>query len=155
VDVSKPLLFILFLILISCNQKRNEREVLDDFLKSIKVSNNLDFKALVIIPLDGCSGCIDATLEFAQLNISDKNLFFVIATSSPKLVKLRLGYIDKPNVYTDSQLESRDKGLVSFSPTLFIIEKDSFARIDLTAENIGVELPSLKRKLDRWKKNGE
>jgi hypothetical protein len=89
--------FILLIISFSCNIENN----LNKFVKTY--CNNGDYIAYVLIPSNGCSGCISVAEDFL-MNYSDKFnnvMFFIVSSSSNKTLKIRFG----KNIFTKENVK--------------------------------------------------
>ena len=109
-------LFISFMILSSCSKQE----------KSLDISSEY----VIIIPQNGCPGCIQKGFEFAQ-NHLDKECLTIVLTkiSDLKRLKIQFGYdnINSRNVFLDTlrNFESKVEGFPRFFNSDEIIELDN------------------------------
>lgn len=146
-------LMIIFLILILADCRQNEEYTIKTFLKSKSIGYNENVNnAVIVIPLNGCSGCIDTSIEFAIENLPKfRNLYCVIVTPSEKVARLRLGRgIDYSRLLVDKEMTTSLKNLVETSPLIYIIENEHIIKYPLNATNIEGELQDLESKLTVW-----
>jgi len=85
----KQPLFIILIILISCLNQKEKRDYSHEF-RQIKERFNLSFyhedSFLILIPLNGCSDCIQTALNFIQNNKEIMNVICIISDIGTKRV---------------------------------------------------------------------
>ncbi|HRK53787.1 MAG TPA: hypothetical protein PK185_07725 [Cyclobacteriaceae bacterium] len=151
--MNSPKLLIIFIsqILLGCRQ--SHEYTVRDFLesKSIHYEKNVN-NAVIVIPLDGCSGCIDKSIEFVNENMPKfKNLYCIVVTPSEKLARLRLGSsVNYPRLLIDIEMTTRMKYLVESMPLIYTMNNELITKYPLDATNIEEELLRLKGKLTLW-----
>ncbi len=96
--------FLLFLVFFSCKNSLESvySKRLTDFQKQLEVK--IQTKYILIIPNQGCTGCISSAVFFAKENYNMYD-FSVIFTQiyDYKLLRLKIGkaFLTKPNVFVD------------------------------------------------------
>lgn len=149
--VHKLMIICLISIVAGCSQ--NDEYTIKTFLESKSIGYNENANnAVIVIPLNGCSGCIDTSIEFVIENLPKfRNLYCVIVTPSERVAKLRLGAgVDYARFIVDLEMTTSLKNLVETSPLIYIIENERIMKYPLNATNIDGELQDLERKLTSW-----
>jgi len=96
------LFFYLLIVILFIGCKSEKDEVLENFLARNSL-NKLDNRAVVIVPLEGCTPCIQKTISFSR-DFSHPNLTFIIEPfGSKKNVTMRytLEEIEANNIIID------------------------------------------------------
>lgn len=102
----KYITFILFSVisLFSCSLNKSYTGQVEAKLKDLDNNPIGAYSFVVIIPEEGCAGCISEAEDFYMANKERKDLFFIFTNiSSIKSIKLRVGKDvgDKENVFLD------------------------------------------------------
>lgn len=124
------ILLCFFLLLVSCNSKICG----DDYSKSLNhflVSNSQKkkIKNVVVIPNEGCGGCIsDATLFFKENNMLYKNNTIIIFTGVYDIKQLRISigssFLNKKNVFMDKDNIFMNTNVSSIYPQVLKLNQD-------------------------------
>jgi hypothetical protein len=110
-------------------------------------------KAIIIFPIDGCSGCVQTISALIKLNQQDSHLFFIVSTPSRKEAKLLLGQsVNSKNLYVDIGLKARLNGIITYYPLVMYIENGQTISQEINASNVESELLHLQSKLASWKR---
>ncbi len=140
----KTLSFILVLLgFLSCSQQdrkinliNNKIKIHFENIKSIK-----EYKAIVLIPREGCGGCIsDATSKTTELLIQRRDILLILTdVTDMKLLKIQFGnsLLKDPNVSIDVPNLFVDKRVSSIYPQIFYLKNgkcDFFEVFDITSE---------------------
>lgn len=89
------------------------------FLNSFNVSPNN--KVILIIPLDGCSDCVQKPLNFVKENIHNKKFIYVLSCINKKEILFNLNTDTIPeNVILDIKQNATTQKLVGRSPKVYI-----------------------------------
>jgi len=125
----------------SCSTEKSEIETLINDL-NIHVEG---INAIIVVPLDGCSGCIHKTVNFMAENVGRKNIAYVITDYGIKRAKMMHLYEqENPMLFMDSKARARKLGLVKFYPVLYNLDSDNPQGIELTALTIDSVFHELK-----------
>lgn len=97
------IIFFVGILSISCNNEKNKFEkCVKDVLADISLS---DIDYIVIIPSQGCGGCITYAEDFCKRNQSKNGIFFVFTNIvSLKILKQKIDFHNK-NIYFDQTNE--------------------------------------------------
>jgi hypothetical protein len=82
------LIFFVFILTYACKEKKYQEE-LTKFRYFLAPDTTLP-KVTLIIPLQGCSGCVHACLDFAKKYQSERHIKFIICNGSRKEINLKL-----------------------------------------------------------------
>lgn len=121
--------FLLSIVLIGCNAgEKDERQI---FYNDAIAKNHISTSKILIIPREGCGGCISGVTYYVVKNYDklDADLTVVFTgVGDLKLLKEQVGeaFIDKPNVIIDTSGYFQAPKIVSNYPTL--------VRLDLKKE---------------------
>ena len=119
--------------LLSCESRKTNLEVLTGNLGISKDQT----KAIIIVPLDGCNGCIDKTLDYIKQAKLKEGHVFVLTDYGSKRAKMLGLNTDFSNVYIDSSAQAKKMDLVRFYPVLHTLKDDqTYARFELNGSNI-------------------
>jgi hypothetical protein len=138
-------------LITSCDGNRKRDDVVHSFLNSttLQLSKFKD-KVLIIIPIDGCSGCVTTTAHFIKTN-QDSLLFCIVSSPTRKEARIQLGeLLNNEHVFIDVGLKARLAGIVSYYPVVFYMEADRTIAQEMNATNVETELSHLKLKLKLW-----
>ncbi len=148
--MSKYYIFILVLILIlssiSCGLPVPEyHRKLSEASMYKNPNQNLDsFDHVVIVPIQGCNYCVEATTMFLKRNIANNNiLFIVVAKNKSELVNLiSPESTERANFLLDDQLLSSKYGLVKLYPVLYSKKQGQYfdTRVEINADNVEIVL---------------
>lgn len=115
--MKRLLLSIGFLILISCNNTRNNK-FLNSWLGTFE--KNIDY--VMVLPNAGCNSCISSAEQFLiDNNAKTENMKIVFTGSiSMKSIKNRFGndFLDRKNIYLDSLNLFLSNNIVSVYPII-------------------------------------
>ena len=112
-------------------------------------------RAVLLIPLDGCSGCVKSTLEFVKLHQKNKWLYVVLSATSNKkinLTKEKYGLTESQNIFPDSDNLIVRNGYSIGTPMLAYLGR-TLKRTELNGETVLKELTILNWNMEHWKKN--
>ncbi|WP_338792253.1 hypothetical protein [Bernardetia sp. MNP-M8] len=120
------LIFLVF-ALVSCSKNyTKDKELLDSFSKEFVEGKNY----ILIIPVEGCSGCRNKSLNFMKRNIGHKTIGFVLTTKrSIKDIRLMLmskeiDLADKKfeSLVLDTESKAYQTGIMDKFPVLYRLE---------------------------------
>ncbi len=143
------LLFILGFILIqSCSRKENDcySELIDQLEGATKI------EYLIFLPVEGCNGCIDKTIQFIHENKHSTNLVVFLVSSqtkisrsvkSSKFADIDLVRIPERSAAIDAEIQ------VSGFPQLVSLTSEPCFLETLNASRIEYELNNLKLNLKK------
>ncbi|WP_075351602.1 thioredoxin domain-containing protein [Algoriphagus marinus] len=115
-------LYLLFLLAVySCSQALSEKEKLEQYFGIIGVENP---KKVLIIHLDGCSGCFSYHQILMKKVNEVGNYDVVLVTKSKKKARLLFEEDFNQNTYFDTNLEALDFGLITGFPTIYIFDEN-------------------------------
>ena len=102
----KRIIFIFWRVisLFSCSLNKDYTRQVEAKLKDLDNNPIGSYSFIIIIPEEGCSGCISEAEDFYMNNKERQDLFFIFTNiSSIKSIKLRVGkdIKDKKNVFLD------------------------------------------------------
>lgn len=143
-------LLILLPLLISCKGKesKSQNNPYSDF------NVQKETKVVFFIPTDGCSGCVDTSLEFLKKNRNSNDIKYVLSGRNEKEVKIKLAEFDielNELIYIDVQGKSKSLGIVNGYPVLIYLDNTSKEKIELSAEHIEADLLILASNINGWK----
>ena len=127
------------LIFSSCDfSNNNYSESIKRLLKTYDSSLNLkEFRACIILPIDGCSNCIAETVSYCLKNL-DNNLLIIASSYSHKRIKLKFDQKTRirANFIEDFDDQSRKLYLANSDPIIFILNDSGHAikRIEISNE---------------------
>lgn len=112
-------------------------------MKELKILEK-NTNAIIILPLDGCNGCVDKTLNFLEENIGNKKIAFIITDNGTKKARL-LHLCDREDekIVIDSTAKARKFGMVKFYPVLYYLNDRNSKSIELGGSNIDKILSEL------------
>lgn len=90
------------------------------------------YQSILIIPNEGCNGCIRDATDYVINSITERDSTFVIFTNiyDTKRLKLMLGdKIQKPYILLDTKNQFFKKRISSIYPQVWSIEKGSVTRV--------------------------
>lgn len=91
-----------------------------------------DNKKLAVIPLTGCSSCIDKSIAFYNENETGDVQFVFTRITDHKLLKRQL--IDDSNCYIDMDNKLNSFNCISIYPILISLETNKVIQIDLSVD---------------------
>ncbi len=104
-------LFTLFLVACSSSLEDVYSERLTDFQKQLNVK--IQTKYILIIPNQGCGGCINSAVVFAKENLNKYEISVIFTeVYDAKLLRLKIGksflvksnvFVDKDNIFSNSK----------------------------------------------------
>lgn len=132
----------------SCSIKEN---TVNEFEEKFDVLGSelrlASFKNVILLPGEGCLGCISKTEKFVK-TVSDSDDILVIFTNvkSVKILKLKLGldlgedffYLDKQNLFNSGRL-------YSMYPTVFFVKEGKIQGFEYISPNTNFQLEDIKR----------
>lgn len=138
---------ILFITLFSACQPK-ESKILTEFLSANGVTD-LSYKAVVIVPLEGCAPCINKTIEYAKTSV-DSDVIFVIETfGSQKSLKMKFNQNQlKSNIIVDHDDALIKDGLAITYPVLYLMKQNSIEVLNISDANFNQVIRSLEDFLD-------
>lgn len=130
----KNLVFICLLFIItSCDKQYKMQSALEEFAVQSGVNLN-GYNTILFIPLEGCSSCIQRSIEFYQDNYDNHNILFVFCTYKPyaydflRTNKLCNVVIDKKNIAIRNKI-------LTTAPTIYIKETNKFKYLGIITNN--------------------
>ncbi|MCO6359166.1 hypothetical protein BXY85_1643 [Roseivirga pacifica] len=104
------------------------------------------FKYVLLLPGEGCSGCISSTEKFVKtLDSSDEILVIFTSIRSKKVLKLKTGInLDQEFLVFDENSILNEGRTYSIYPTLFNLEKGKVSSFDYISPNSPINLNDLK-----------
>lgn len=136
-------IILILLINISCIRS-SKKEYKKDIYSIEKINQYFNIQvtsaksAYVLIPLNGCSVCIEPAIQFAKQNINKKNIFFVISDFGIKSIEMefRDQEIIAQNIFPDTHGFLYQLEIVFNNPVIFLIENGKLKKkIVLSAQN--------------------
>jgi len=117
----KLLALSLLLMFFSC---KKELKIDASIISSFINCKHEDKCYVLIVPMDGCSGCRSLAIKYINDSTAMKPSFHYIAsTHNTKLAKIRLGYAaSKINIKIDSNELFFNKGVIGKYPVLYQLE---------------------------------
>ena len=122
-------LIFLFLFMISCNFRTNEKESqISEFFSYHKCKQHLDDKVYLFMQLEGCVSCVESLVLFAKKQINEPKIKIIVSTIEN----------DPKNYFTDEELKriiidkgvkSSKVGLLSGVGTVYLIDKKEIIEI--------------------------
>lgn len=112
-------------------------------MKELKISEK-GTNAIIVLPLDGCNGCVDKTLNFLDENIGNKKIAFIITDNGTKKARL-LHLCDREDekIVLDSTAKARKLGIVRFYPVLYHLNDGKSTSLELGGSIIDKALSEL------------
>jgi hypothetical protein len=121
----------LLILLAACETKRDDYTEQIAYEKVVKLFAELNValdasKTVLIIPVDGCSSCIDPTLAFVSEYQESPDIQIILSSHGSKSITMTLAkyYIDKSAVIFDSKGLSEKYGLIRVSPAVVKLSDD-------------------------------
>lgn len=119
------------------NQKSNDAYGIESYLFSELNFPKGETRYAILIPLDGCEGCIKKVVTFMRLNDSRNRIVYVLSSRSRKEIEL---FLSKNEIQNGSVLLDGGKaistGLVGSFPMLYDLTKEMYSeRIELNGSN--------------------
>lgn len=87
------IIFLLISIGISCSRSqqdeyKEENKLLFEIDSYFKIQHTKDRKVYLLIPLNGCSACIDSVIKFTKQNFQNNNIIFIISDYGTKPIEI-------------------------------------------------------------------
>lgn len=117
---------ILLSVLCWCCNGKDETPQLINLIDSYEQSINLnEFDVCFIIPLDGCSTCIAAAIEYANNDAEDSNVLVIASSYSYKQIKFKFNSTirNRENFIADFNDLSHKFGILKSNPLIFILDQ--------------------------------
>lgn len=143
----KRLVLVTFftVLFLSCSEKepdlhRNIVETVSVIVPQLQIDQIDD---IIIIPIRGCSGCVEKTIAFMRENVADNNTLYVVTAKNRTEY---ISYIDEDifrhsNVVFDSNLIFQTNDLVNNYPMYYSKTGNYFDnKVELTGSNVDKEL---------------
>jgi len=134
----------------ACEQKPTADSILRKILLEYDSENFLRKHAILAIPLEGCSPCIEQSVAFVKENFEEDKIGFIISSFSPKVTKFTIGQkaFESDNVLIDHHLKAIEFQLINSAPALFYLENGRVTKfIYLDSNNSKATLSALKNDL--------
>lgn len=132
------IMFLNLIIIYGCSQGKFETEnnKLGEVLKFYDRSIG-DYDKIVITTLNGCSGCIAATLYVINNTTMKQGTLYIVSTESKKELNYAVpAYHNKKNLLIDSTAICLKANLVSAHPKIFFIQNGNIVDVnEITAQN--------------------
>lgn len=116
--------FIILSLSSSCNLKSFDkgkilRTILTESKKEIR-----DYKAIVIIPLEGCGTCYDISVSFMTKNINNQEICFIISHYSPVYGSIKsIIDMNNGNVIDNYNSDLIQSKLVGTTPVVYFVNE--------------------------------
>lgn len=120
---------VFLLILFSCSTPNSNQSVLKDYISKFHIENP---QKVMLLYLDGCSGCYTQHREVIQLALMKNDYHVIVVTKSKKKADLILGETLTSSVEFDLQLTALELGLLSGFPIIYLF--DEYGKQDGTYE---------------------
>jgi hypothetical protein len=107
-------------------------------------------KLYLLIPLKGCSECVDDALEFMSANKESKNIKFIISSNEAKLINIKIGSLkNAPSVIIDVKNLTEKEGFTSFGTIMLIkiMDNKSIETKSFIGSSIKADLRQLKESI--------
>jgi len=134
------------LAITACEQKPTADSILQKILAEYDSENFLKKHAILAIPLEGCSPCIEQSIAFVKENFEEEKIGYIISSISPKVTKFTIGQkaYESDNVLMDHHLKAVEFQLIPSAPGLFYLENGRVTRfIYLDSNNSKATLTAL------------
>lgn len=116
---------VILILLFSCNRTISTEEQLHKLFKMHDMEQELEigFKKIMIIPYDGCSGCVKTALKFFNSKKGDGDFIFVISTYRKWEMDAfkNDSVIDNYQVIHDYNGDILKLKLAEFTPTVYFV----------------------------------
>lgn len=132
--------------LFSCSVEKKTKSEFEDKLATFTPKGNLDgLKAVVLLPGEGCSGCISDTERFVKtLSVEDGVKVIFTAVKSVKILRMKLQIdlevdhfiVDRENVFNQGRT-------YSIYPTVFLVAEGKVVDYEYISPSGSFELQSL------------
>ena len=120
-------ILIISILFFSCNDAINSnlsklRKIEEIYQKNIISNQNVVY---LIIPVEGCSYCIEPTIEFAKKNRKNERILYVLADFRIKLIRVKFELKDEiiENVIIDSKGYAYTLNLVNTMPVAYFLNE--------------------------------
>lgn len=127
------LLIVLCLICFSCKPENGLEVELANSIKSLDNRLLNDNKSVVIIPGEGCGGCIsNATAQVIDhIDSLNVNVIFT-GVGDAKLLKLEIGeeFLDRPDVFFDAESILMETHIASIYPRIVSVKRKKIESIN-------------------------
>ncbi len=129
----------LFILFTSCLTDPFQREAA--VLSEFKISTEV--KYVVIVPVEGCTSCVNEGLKFGERNSNNPNVIVILTDNkSEKSTKLKAGeMLTGKSVILDSENKFVEAGLVQYNPLIFYLSSGKIQKVIATSfETTNLEL---------------
>ncbi|UII28639.1 hypothetical protein LVD15_09490 [Fulvivirga maritima] len=140
---------IMMSMIFGCNKHYDNSEGLNEYFSELNIAYE-DLDACLIVPLQGCSSCIDKCVSFVKKNHTNNKIHFIIVSSDLRDVKIRLGsnVWRSKSVTIDSSMLAVKKSLTYISPLIISNEQGDPIVTSINVGEIDKQLASLQRKIN-------
>jgi len=138
-------------MMLGCNQPNTKEDKENDLLSSFNI--NSDTKAVLIVPLDGCSGCVKKSLEFIKENQEKPFVQFILSASNRKDIAIHLkssSIVSTSGIVKDPTNKATSVGLTKGYPTICYLNSNPIVIKQLSASNLLDELIILSSNINHW-----
>gem|GEM_PF-3657614 len=141
--MSRFFLFVSVIVLATCKQHDSAVKRLFRELNAPAIAP----KILVIIPLDGCNGCVDSTIEFMKSHSDNPDLLYILSCHG---VKAGQKLLLSKQIILDSKARAKKLGLVNSYPVIYYLDSDGMRNEteELNATTVVEKLRELQRRLE-------
>ena len=134
---------VLLMFLSACSPQSNQHyEKEESLISSFLIDAEVEF--CILIPVEGCTTCTSHGLKFAENNIENNKIRFILTdVSSQKNTKIKVGEklfthprisIDYENVFTQAEM-------VTYNPTILHLKAGTIIQIEeTTSDNVNERL---------------
>ena len=133
--INKILLFsVIFTLFISCQKQSNIDKLTENFNIALTSENTV----VLLIPLSGCSSCINPSITFVKSNIGKKNIICIVSSIGKKVIQFRFSdnEINNKNFISDTKSHAIDLKFIYNKPVAFFISKKKLIKqIEFDAKN--------------------
>lgn len=137
------IIFILIFVSISCSRSqraeyREENKLLLEIDSNFKIQHTKGRKVYLLIPLNGCSACIDSVINFTKQNFQNSNIIFIISDYGTKPIEIAFeNQVPKSNnIIPDPEGYLFELEAVFNNPVTFFVENGKVqSRIVFSSQN--------------------
>jgi len=124
---------VLCLGLILKEQYTKETQVIEKILETISLPKSV--KKIFIIPVDGCSGCVQKMKLSIIKKQQSTNEIFILTSPSKKSMKIYSANIPKKNIVFDTKKLALNEEIVTIYPIVFSLFDGKIIKSDIIDAN--------------------
>lgn len=151
--MNKHLLSACLIMTLFCNCSQNkeleqDQQKIEILCEELGISKTT-YDLLIIVPVEGCSGCKNKVLQFATDGNSGYHIVYVATGYGNKSLVFNLdeAFLFAENLFTDNTGRALSMGLVYSFPTLYLFNKQKLIKkVEMNAINIDRILNDLNAK---------